>query len=202
MSVIRPVVTLLLFLTIVTGLAYPLAVTGIAQAIFPAAANASLVTGAAGTIVGSEWVGQSFTRPAFLHGRPSATVGADPADPSRTVDLPYNAAASSGSNLGPTSQKLADRLMAASAELRDEGFAGPLPADAVTTSGSGLDPHVSPAFALAQAPRIAAARGIEEARIAAVIGDHVEGPMLGFLGEPRVNVLAVNRALDALTRSR
>jgi K+-transporting ATPase ATPase C chain len=199
MSHIRPAILLLLVFTLLTGVAYPFAVTGIAQALFPAAANTSLVADAAGTVIGSEWVGQNFTHAGYLHPRPSATSGADPADPSKTIDMPYNAAASTGSNLGPTSQKLADRLRAGAEALRSGGITGPLPADAITASGSGLDPDVSPAFAFAQAARIAAARGVEEARVRAIIAAHVEGPMLGLFGEPRVNVLRVNLALDAGT---
>jgi potassium-transporting ATPase KdpC subunit len=176
------VVTLL-----VTGLAYPLLVTGLAQLLFPARANGSLVEDGKGRVVGSELVGQGFTAPGYLWPRPSAAG-----------EKGWDASASSGSNLGPTSAKLRARVAAEAARLRRENPAapGPVPAELVTTSGSGLDPHLSPASARWQAPRIAAARGLALERVQAVIDEASEGRDLGFLGEPRINVLLVNLALD------
>lgn len=172
---------------VVTGLAYPLALTGIAQAVFPRQADASLVRDGHDRVVGSTLIGQTFTNPAYLQGRPSAAGSG------------YDATSSSGSNLGPTSAKLRERAAADVARLRRENPEGPLPipGDLVTTSASGLDPEVSPAAALWQAPRIARARGIDPTRVREIIERRVEGRELGFLGEPRVNVLSVNLALDA-----
>lgn len=197
MSHLRPAFVLLVVLTALTGLAYPLAVTAIGQAAFPGAANGSLVVDGQGNVIGSELIGQAFASDRYLRPRPSATNGADPADAAKVVDAPYNAAASTGSNLGPTSAKLAARLKDAVAALPEAERAGPVPGDAVTASGSGLDPHISPATALAQTPRVAAARGIPEADVRRIIEASIEGRELGFLGEPRVNVLRANRALDA-----
>eukprot|EP01037_Dinobryon_pediforme_P021146 gene21146-21937_t len=160
--------------------------TGIAAVIAPGRAGGSLVT-RDGKPVGSELIGQAFTSPRYFHGRPSATSAPDPADPDKTVDAPYNAANSSGSNLGPTSQKLVDRVKADADAFRLDTGAKTLPADAVTTSGSGLDPHVSPQTALLQVSRVAAARGLPEDRVRALVTAHVERPFLGFLGAPRVN---------------
>lgn len=171
---------------LLTGLAYPLAVTGLAQILFPHAANGSLATDAEGRVVGSLLIGQPFARAGYLQPRPSA-AGAG-----------YDAAASSGSNLGTTSQKLHDRAAADAERLLAENpdAPGPVPAELVTASASGLDPHLSPAAALWQAPRIAQARGVELERVRALIESEVEGRSFGVLGEPRVNVLAVNLALD------
>lgn len=197
MSYLRPALVLLLLFTALTGLAYPFAVTGIGQALFPAQANGSLIE-KYGNVIGSDLIGQAFTSDRYLWPRPSATSATDPNDSSRMVDAPYNAAASAGSNLGPTSQKLADRLTASSDAWRKAGLAQPIPGDAITTSGSGLDPHISPAFAKAQVKRIAAARNLPEDRVQRAIEAVTEGRTFGVFGEPRVNVLRVNRALDRL----
>lgn len=197
MSHLRPALVLLLLFTALTGLAYPLAVTGIGQVLFPAQANGSLVT-ADGRIVGSDLIGQAFASDRYLQPRPSATSAPDPSDPAKTIDAPYNAAASTGSNLGPTSSKLAERLKASAEAWQGSGLAQPIPADAATTSGSGLDPHISPAYAQAQIARIASARNLPEVRIREVIAAATEGRSFGIFGEPRVNVLRVNRALDRL----
>ena len=181
MSNIRPAVTLTVLATLALGLAYPLGMTGAAQALFPAEAAGSLVT-RNGTVVGSQLIGQSFAEPRYVKGRPSA------AD--------YNAASSTGSNTGPTSRTWVDAVTQRSAAIVAADGALP-PPDRVTASASGLDPHLSPASALMQARRIAAARGVDEAAVRALIARHVEGRQLGFLGEERVNVLAVNLALDA-----
>lgn len=198
MNHLRPALVLLLLFTALTGLAYPFAVTGIGQAIFPAAASGSLIE-QDGRVIGSSLIGQAFTSDRYLWPRLSATSAPDPSDPSKTVEAPYNAAASTGSNLGPTSQKLADRLKVSSESWRNAGLTQPVPGDAITTSGSGLDPHVSPAYALAQAPRIAAARNLPEERIRQLIQAATEGRIFGILGEPRVNVLQVNRELDRVS---
>lgn len=196
MSHLRPALVLIVLFTLLTGIAYPLAVTGIAQATMPRQAEGSLVV-ADGKVLGSSLVGQDFAADRYVWPRPSATTAADPQDASKTVDAPYNAANSSGSNLGPTSKALADRLTSAAAKLRATGITGPLPGDALTTSASGLDPHVTPAFALAQVPRVARARGVGEAQVRAIVLAAVEDRDWGLFGEPRVNVLAVNRSLDA-----
>lgn len=197
MTYVRPALVLIALFTVLTGLAYPLAITGLAAVLFPHQAAGSLVV-AGGKVVGSSLIGQSFTSDKYLWPRPSATSGPDPSDPSKTVEAPYNASASTGSNLGPTSAKLAERLAGDVERLRRSGVSGPIPGDAATASGSGLDPHVSPAFALAQVGRIAAARGRTEAEIRTVVERMTEGREGGIFGEPRVNVLAVNLALDGI----
>ncbi|WP_336489475.1 K(+)-transporting ATPase subunit C [Methylobacterium nigriterrae] len=196
---LRPAFVLLVALTAVTGLAYPLAVTGIAGAIFPAKAAGSLVE-RDGTVIGSSLIGQSFTAPGYFHGRPSATTGPDPADASKTVPAPYNAANSMGSNLGPTSAALAERVKGDLDALRAENPGQPVPVDLVTTSGSGLDPDISPEAALFQVPRVAKARNLPEDKLRELVTSRIEGRTLGLLGEPRVNVLALNLALDDLAK--
>jgi K+-transporting ATPase ATPase C chain len=194
---IRPALVLLVALTIITGLVYPLAITGIAQVAFPAAANGSLIT-RDGKVIGSALIGQAFTSDRYFHGRPSATVASDPNDSSKTVPAPYNAVNSGGANLGPTSKALADRLKQDTDRLRAENPSAPVPVDLVTTSASGLDPDISPQAALFQVPRVARARGLPEARIRELIASRTQERLVGLLGEPRVNVLNLNIALDRL----
>lgn len=194
---IRPAIVMLLLLTLITGIVYPLGITGLAQAIFPYQANGSLIV-RNGTVVGSALIGQNFTKAKYFHGRPSATTGADPDDPSRTIAMPDNAANSLGSQLGPTSRALVDRVTADSTALKAENPSVPVPVDLVTSSTSGFDPDITPAGALFQVPRIARARGLSENEVRQLVQDHTEGRFLGLIGEPHVNVLALNRALDAL----
>jgi potassium-transporting ATPase KdpC subunit len=192
---LRPAIVMLALFTVLTGLAYPLAVTGIAQVLLPSAANGNLVN-RDGAVVGSRLIAQTFAADKYFHARPSATTAPDPKDDTKTVDAPYNAIGSGGSNLGPTSKALVDRVTASVEELR-KGGATVIPADAVTTSASGLDPHISPETAALQVARVAAARGVGEDKVRAVLASHVEGSLLGLVGEPRVNVLELNLALDA-----
>ena len=196
---LRPALVLFVALTAITGLAYPLAMTGLAAAIFPAKAAGSLIR-RDGTIVGSSLIGQSFASPGYFHGRPSATVAADPADASKTVPAPYNASNSAGSNLGPTSAALAERVKGDLDVLRAENPGAMVPVDLVTASGSGLDPDLSPEAALFQVPRVARARGVSADRVRDLVAAQVEGRTFGLLGEPRVNVLGLNLALDARLR--
>jgi K+-transporting ATPase ATPase C chain len=182
---LRPAAVLLAAFTVISGIVYPLAVTGIAQVMFPAAANGSLIEQDGG-VVGSSLIGQPFTAPGYFHGRPSAAGNG------------YDASASSGSNLAPTSAKLAARLAADVQAARQAGVDGAIPADLVTASGSGLDPHLSPASVLAQADRVAAARGLPVEQVRQLVADHVEGRELWLLGEQKVNVLALNLALDRM----
>ena len=194
---LRPALVLLALFVALTGVAYPLAMTGIAQVALPRQANGSLIE-RNGVVVGSGIIGQPFTSERYFQPRPSATSAPDPNDSTKTVDAPYNAAGSGGSNLGPTAQKLVDRVKEDVTRLRKDAVAGPLPADALTTSGSGLDPHISPAYALLQVARVAKARGLPEQRIRTLVEGQVEGRTLGLIGEPRINVLRLNLALDAL----
>jgi K+-transporting ATPase ATPase C chain len=194
---VRPALVLIIALTLITGLIYPLAMTGIAGVIFPHQAQGSLIE-KDGTVVGSELIGQVFVDDKYFHGRPSATNTPDPNDATKTVDAPYNAANSGGSNLGPTNKALIDRVKGDVDKLKAENPSAPVPIDLVTTSGSGLDPHISPEAALFQVPRIAKARGIPEDRLRQLIADHVEGRFLGLIGEPRVNALMLNMALDRI----
>ncbi|WP_316160270.1 K(+)-transporting ATPase subunit C [Bradyrhizobium sp. SZCCHNRI20481] len=193
---IRPAIFVLLALTLITGLIYPLAMTVVAGTIFPAQAEGSLIT-RNGQVIGSALIGQEFKDDKYFHGRPSATSAADPNDATKTVPAPYNAANSSGSNLGPTSKALADRLKEDVDKLKAENPAQAVPVDLVTTSASGLDPDISPEAALFQVPRVAKARGLPEASVRSLIAQQTQGRLLGLLGEPRVNVLALNLALDA-----
>jgi potassium-transporting ATPase KdpC subunit len=197
LRLIRPAIVVLVALTVITGLVYPLAMTGIAQLLFPHQAQGSLIE-RNGTVVGSELVGQVFESDKYFHGRPSATTAPDPNDSTKTVPAPYNAANSGGSNLGPSNKALVDRVQGDMDKLKQENSSAPVPADLVTTSASGLDPHISPEAALFQVPRIAKARNLPEDRIRELVSDHTEGRFLGLLGEPRVNVLLLNLALDQL----
>jgi potassium-transporting ATPase KdpC subunit len=193
---IRPALVLIIALTLITGLIYPLAMTGIAGVIFPHQAQGSLIE-KDGTVVGSELIGQVFANDKYFHGRPSATNTPDPNDPTKNIDAPYNAANSGGSNLGPTNKALIDRVKGDVDKLKAEN-PSPVPIDLVTTSGSGLDPHISPEAALFQVPRIAKARSMPEDRLRQLVTDHVERRFLGLIGEPRVNVLMLNMALDRI----
>jgi potassium-transporting ATPase KdpC subunit len=196
----RPAVVMLLLFTVLTGLVYPLAMTAIAQIALPWRANGSLVV-AGGKVVGSALIGQNFQGDRYFHGRPSATTGPDPNDASKSVAAPYNAANSTGSNYGPLSKDLRDRMEGDAAKLKAETGATLLPADSVTASASGLDPDISPAFAALQVPRIAKARGLNQDTVRALLAGQTEWPIAGFLGEPEVNVLRINLALDALPPS-
>ena len=197
---IRPAVVLLVLFSALTGLVYPLAVTGIAQIALPRQANGSLIE-RDGVVIGSALIGQNFKSDRYFHPRPSATTDTDPNDSTKTIDAPYNAANSSGSNLGPTSQKLVDRVKASVEAWRALAGPGPVPADAVTTSASGLYPDISPANAFAQVPSVAKARDLDEPRVRALVEASVEKPFLGFVGEPRVNILRLNLAIDQLKSS-
>ncbi len=194
---IRPALVMIIGLSLLTGLAYPLGMTGLARLVFPAQANGSLIE-RDGQVIGSSLIGQNFTAEKYFHGRPSATTAADPADPSKSVPAPYNAANSSGANAGPTAKALVERVTADVEALKAENPGAPVPLDLVTTSASGLDPDVSPAAALFQVPRVAKARGLAPERVASLVAEHTQGRWLGLIGEPRVNVLSLNLALDAI----
>lgn len=194
---LRVAVVMLLMFTVLTGVIYPLSVSGVAWILMQDQALGSLIR-KDGKVIGSSLVGQSFTSERYFHPRPSATTGPDATDPSKTVDAPYNAAASTGSNLGPITKKLIDRVQGSVDGLRQEGVNGPIPVDAVTTSSSGLDPDISPENAVLQVPRVAKARNLPEGRVHALVNAQVEERALGILGEPRVNVLRLNLALDSL----
>ena len=194
---LRPAIVMIVLFTALTGLAYPLAITGVAQLAFSTQANGGVIE-RNGKLVGSSLIGQSFASDRYFHGRPSATSAPDPTDSTKTVDAPYNAANSSGSNLGPTSQKLVDRVNSAIETEFAVGRIDVVAADAVTASGSGLDPHISPQFALAQVPAVAKAGGLNEERVRVLVEEHTEQRFVGLIGEPRVNVLQLNLALDAL----
>lgn len=192
---IRPALTLLVAFSALTGIAYPLMVTGIAQATLPAKANGSLIIDG-GQVRGSTLIGQGFSQPGYFHGRPSATTDTDPADSSKTLSAPYNAANSAGSNYGPTSQALKDRMKADYAALRAENPDQPVPPELVYASASGLDPDISPAAAAYQVARVAKARGLPATEVQALVDEHTRLRAFGLLGEPAVNVLLLNRALD------
>jgi potassium-transporting ATPase KdpC subunit len=193
---IRPAILVLITLTLITGLAYPLAMTAIAGVIFPDQAQGSLIE-RNGKVIGSALIGQEFKDDKYFHGRPSATVAPDPKDSTKTMPAPYNAANSGGSNLGPTSKALNDRVKEDVDRLKAENPNSSVPIDLVTTSASGLDPDISPEGALFQVPRVAKARNMPEERVRQLVAQHTQGRLVGLLGEPRVNVLALNLALDA-----
>ena len=192
---IRPAIVFIIALTLITGLAYPFAITGIAQVIFPYQAQGSLVE-RDGKVVGSALIGQEFTSDGYFHGRPSATTTPDPNDSAKTVPAPYNAANSGGSNLGPTNKALIERVQGDIERLKQENPSAQVPPDLVTTSGSGLDPHISPEAALFQVPQVAKARNLPENRVRQLVAENTSGRFAALLGEPRVNVLELNMALD------
>ena len=198
---LRPALVMVVALTIITGLAYPLVLTGIAQVLFPHEANGSLVE-KDGRVIGSELIAQGFAADKYFHPRPSATTDTDPNDPTKTVPAPYNAANSGGSNAGPTSKALVERVQGDVEKLKAENAASPVPADLVTTSGSGLDPDISPAAAAFQVPRVAKARSLPEDRVRQIVAENTPGRTLGIFGEPHVNVLKLNLALDAAAAGR
>jgi len=195
---IRPAIVVLVALTLITGLVYPLAMTGIAQIVFPNQAQGSLIE-RDGKVVGSALIGQDFTSDKYFHGRPSATTAPDPKDSTKTVAAPYNAANSGGSNLGPSNKALIDRVQADLDKLKKENPSAAVPIDLVTTSASGLDPDISPEAAYFQVPRVAKARNLAENQLRQLVSDHIEDRSFGLLGEPRVNVLLLNLALDRLS---
>jgi potassium-transporting ATPase KdpC subunit len=193
---IRPAIMMIIGLTLITGLAYPLGMTGIAQALFPYQAGGSLIE-RKGKTLGSELIGQNFADARYFHGRPSATTDTDPSDATKSIPAPYNASNSAGSNAGPTSKTLIDRVTEDAKKLKSENPAGLVPVDLVTTSASGLDPDITPAAASFQIPRVANARGISRVHLQQLVDINTQGRFLGILGEPRVNVLKLNLSLDA-----
>ncbi len=197
---IRPAILMIVVMTVITGLAYPLAMTGIAETIFPHQADGSLIE-KDGKVIGSSLIGQNFVGATYFHGRPSATTDTDPADSTKTVPSPYNAQNSAGSNAGPTSKALMDRVKGDADKLAAENPSAPVPVDLVTTSASGLDPDITPAAALFQVPRVAKARKLPEDRVRQLVSEHTEGRLFGVIGEDHVNVLGLNLALDALGKS-
>jgi K+-transporting ATPase ATPase C chain len=197
---IRPAIVMIVAMTVITGLIYPLGMTGIAQVLFRDQANGSLIT-RDGKVIGSRLIGQNFTSENYFHGRPSATTDTDPNDTTKTIPAPYNASNSGGSNLGPTSKALVDRVKGDAEKLQAENPNTPVPVDLVTTSGSGLDPDITPAGALFQVPRVAKARGLTEDAVRRLVEDHIVGRLAGIIGEPHVNVLDLNLALDAMAKS-
>jgi K+-transporting ATPase ATPase C chain len=197
---IRPAIVMIIGMTVITGLIYPLAMTGVAQALFHRQANGSLIE-KDGKVIGSALIGQNFADEKYFHGRLSATTDTDPNDATKTVPAPYNAANSAGSNLGPTSKTLVDRVKEDTEKLAAENPSTPVPVDLVTTSASGLDPDITPAAALFQVPRVAKARGVKDDAIRKLVEGHIVGRLAGIIGEPHVNVLQLNLALDALGKS-
>ena len=195
---IRPAIVVLVALTLITGLVYPLAMTGIAKVILPRQAEGSLIE-RDGKVIGSALIGQEFKSDKYFHGRPSATSAPDPNDATKTVPAPYNAANSGGSNLGPSNKALIDRVQADIDALKKENPSEPVPIDLVTTSGSGLDPDISPEAAYFQVPRVAKVRNLPEERVRQLVNEHIQERFLGILGEARVNVLQLNIALDGLS---
>jgi potassium-transporting ATPase KdpC subunit len=197
LSEIRPAIVMILAMTVLTGLVYPLAMTGLAQLAFPHQANGSLIE-KDNKVIGSALIGQNFAKPEYFHGRPSATTDTDPNDATKTVPAPYNAGNSSGSNAGPTSKALVERIQGDVEKLKAENPGAAIPIDLVTTSASGLDPDISPAAAMFQVPRVAKARNLDEGQVRRLVQLHTEIRAFGVIGEPRVNVLQLNMALDAL----
>jgi K+-transporting ATPase ATPase C chain len=194
---LRPAILMIVAMTVLTGLIYPLGMTGLGQLLFPRQANGSLIE-KDGKVIGSSLIGQNFTSEKYFHGRPSATTEPDPKDSTKTVPVPYAADNSVGSNAGPTSKSLIERVTGDVKTLKDENPSAPVPVDLVTTSASGLDPDITPAAALFQVPRVAKARGLAEDRVRQLVSDHTDGRLFGLIGEPHVNVLALNLALDGL----
>jgi K+-transporting ATPase ATPase C chain len=197
---IRSALVLILAMTLLTGLAYPFAMTGLASILFPYQAHGSLISHD-GKVIGSELIGQNFAEDKYFHGRPSATTAPDPADSSKSIPAPYNAGNSGGSNLAPSSKALAERVKGDVETLSAMNPKAAIPVDLVTTSASGLDPDITPAAALFQVPRVAKVRGLDEESLRRLVEEKTKGRLLGILGEPRVNVLELNLALDALTGS-
>lgn len=195
---LRPAFVLLVSLTLLTGLGYPLAMTGLANVLFPRQANGSLLLNQEGKPIGSDLIGQFFASNRYFHSRPSATVEPDPEDATKTMPTPYAADSSGASNLGPTNKALIDRVKGDTDKLKAENPGAGIPPDLVTTSASGLDPDISPEAAQFQVSRVAKARNLAAEQIGKLVDEHIEGRTLGLIGEPRVNVLGLNLALDAL----